>query len=478
VVPHRREQYPARRTVAARPASNYHRRVRTRSIGPFTVTAVGSGNVCLPISGGRGLRASDVEHALHETIAFGVTLIDVAAHADSEKLVGQVVRDQRARDRVVVATHVPLLDARPGPPRDLMRERLPVPYLEHRVEAALLATRLDALPLVQLPLRPAWLASPAWPDLVGSCARLVAEGKVLTWAAWLDDLGDLGDLGDLESVANHRDRGDRANPGPAADRPEPPEAERRERPASLARATRDAHRGSADRTAPGARLEPGERTTPGGLIVLADLTALEPYEDAARLAGSPARTTAADQPGSASAGSATVAALLAEPWLAAVAVTYQLCDRRAEPLLAMAAAYKLPVLAHHPLAGGALAGTLAPGVRLPPRDDRNALGTAELERIAVGVARLTGLVKRAPPAATASAASRQAAEHAARTRPEHVHCGDVAELALRFAIDGAGIALPRLHRSDHLLPAIAAAAAPPLPADLLAEIDQIFPPSR
>ena len=458
MVPRSCTQHPARRTVAAPPASNYHRRVRTRSIGPFTVTAVGSGNVCLPISGGRGLRASDVEHALHETIAFGVTLIDVAAHADSEKLVGQVVRDQRARDRVVVATHVPLLgtllDARPGPPRDLLRERLPMPYLQHRVDTALLATRLDALPLVQLPLRPAWLTSPAWPELVGTCARLVQEGKVLTWAAWLDDLddlGDLGDLGDLESIANHADR-----------------------------------------------VEAVERTTPGGLIVLADLTALEPYEEAARLAGPPARTTAADRdgrharldhadaasrapldhPGSASAGTATVAGLLAEPWLAAVAVTYQLCDRRAEPLFAAAAARKLPVLAHHPLAGGALAGALAPGVRLPPRDDRNALGAAELERIAVGVARLTGLVKRAPPAATASAAAREAAERAARTRPEHVHCGDVAELALRVAIDRAGIALPRLHRRDHLLPAIAAAAAPPLPADLLAEIDQIFPPSR
>jgi aryl-alcohol dehydrogenase-like predicted oxidoreductase len=428
-----------RRTVAAPPASNYHGGVRTRSIGPFTVTAVGSGNVCLPISGGRGLRASDVEHALHETIAFGVTLIDVAAHADSEKLVGQVVRDQRARDRAVVATRVPLLDARPGPPRDLVRERLPLPYLQHRVDAALLATRLDALPLVQLPLRPAWLASPAWPDLVGSCARLVQEGKVVTWAAWLDDLDDLGDL---ESVANHADRGERANSGPAA--------ERSERPANL---------------------EPVERITPGGLIVLADLTARLDHAGAASRAP-------LDHPGSASAGAATVAALLAEPWLAAVAVTYQLCDRRAEPLFAAAAARKLPVLAHHPLAGGALAGALAPGIRLPPRDDRNAVGAAELERIAVGVARLAGLVKRAPPAATASAAAREAAERAVRTRSEHVHCGDVAELALRFAIDGAGIALPRLHRRDHLLPAIAAAAAPPLPADLLAEIDQIFPPSR
>ncbi|HEX7841123.1 MAG TPA: hypothetical protein VF469_26780, partial [Kofleriaceae bacterium] len=59
-------------------------------------------------------------------------------------------------------------------------------------------------------------------------------------------------------------------------------------------------------------------------------------------------------------------------------------------------------------------------------------------------------------------------------RPEHLECADVAELALRFAIDRAGIALPRLHRREHLLAGIAAAAAPPLSADLAARIEQIF----
>jgi hypothetical protein len=47
------------------------------------------------------------------------------------------------------------------------------------------------------------------------------------------------------------------------------------------------------------------------------------------------------------------------------------------------------------------------------------------------------------------------------------------DLALRFVVDRA-IALPRLHRTAHLVPALAAAAAPPLSADLGAEIDQIF----
>jgi aryl-alcohol dehydrogenase-like predicted oxidoreductase len=452
--------------VAESAASIYHRGVRTRRLGPFTVTSIGSGNVCLPISAARGVAASDVEHALHETVAFGVTLIDVAADADSEKLVGEVVRDQRARDRVVVATHVPLIDERPGPPRDLVRERLPVLYLQQRVEAALRATRLDALPLVQLPLRPAWLASPAWPELVGSCARLVQEGKVRTWGAWIDDVGDLGDLRHLGDVAELRD----SSSGQPAKHSVPG--------TPVESAERTAHRAQLEANDPAARNARLEPAVPGGRIVLADLTAFDPYADALRTA---TRTLAAPGPhldGATADRAPDAAALLAEPWLAAISVVYQLCDRRAEPLLAAAAARELAVLVRHPLAGGALAGHLAPGVRLPPRDDRNALGAAELERIAVGIAGLAGLVKRAPPAASSSAAAREVAERATRSRPDHVHCGDVAELALRVVVDRAGVALPRLHRRDHLLSAIAAAAAPPLPADLVAEVDRIFDPAR
>ena len=160
--------------------------MRTRRLGSTTVTAIGSGDLCLPTSADRGVPARDVERALHEAIGFGIALFDVAPDPDSERLAGGAVRAERARDRVVVATRVPMLDERPGAPRrDTLPERLPVPYLQHRVEAALRATRLDALPLVQLALRPAWRASPAWPELAGTCARLVREGKVLAWGAWL-----------------------------------------------------------------------------------------------------------------------------------------------------------------------------------------------------------------------------------------------------------------------------------------------------
>jgi aryl-alcohol dehydrogenase-like predicted oxidoreductase len=338
--------------------------VRTRRIGAATVTAVGSGELSLATSAARGVPARELAHAVHEAIGFGITLIDVTADADSERLAGQVVRELRARDRVVVATRVQRLDERPGAPRrDTLTERLPAAYLQNCVEAALRSTRLDALPLAQLPLAPAWLGSPAWPELVGTCARLVHEGKVLAWGAWLDDPTD-----------------------PAAP------------------------------------------------------------------------------------------ALIAEPWLAALSVVYHLCDRRAEPLCQAAAKRELAVLARHPLAGGALAGNLGPGMRLPPRDDRNGVDPAVLERVAVGVARLSGLVKREPAAARSSDAARQVAERsrARDARPEHLECDDVAELALRSVIDRAGIALPRLHRPPHLLAAAAAAAAPPLSADLAARVDQIF----
>jgi aryl-alcohol dehydrogenase-like predicted oxidoreductase len=341
--------------------------VRTRRIGNQTVTAVGGGDLCLATSAARGIAASDVARALHEAIELGISLIDVAAETDGERLAGDCVRTLRARDRVVVATRVPLLDRRPGAPnRDGVRERLPAAYLTKRVEDSLRATRLDVLPLAQLALRPAWIASPAWPELVGTCARLVREGKVLAWGALLD----------------------------------------------------------------------------------------EPTDDAAP-------------------------ALLAEPWLVAVSVVYHLWARTAEPLFEAAAKRELAVLARQPLAGGALAGSLGPGSILRPRDDRHALDAAALERIALAIARLAPLVKREPPAARSTPAARRIIDSiqpaapgpsAQPRRPEHLECMDVAELALRFAIDRAGVALPRLHRREHVIAAIAAASAPPLSPALVARI--------
>ena len=333
--------------------------VRTRRLGAQDITAVGGGELSLATSAARGVPARELELVLHEAIAFGITVFDVTADADSEKLAGDAVRAQRVRDRVVMATRVPLVAPRPGvPARDVLPERLPVRYLQDRIEATLRASRLEVLPLAQLPLRPAWRGSRAWPELAGTCARLIGEGKVLQWGAMLD--------------------------------------------------------------------EPGDEAAP---------------------------------------------AVIAEPWLAAISVVYHLWDRRAEAVFAAADQRELPIFVRHPLAGGALTGNLAPGVRLPPRDDRNELDLPALERIAVGAARLSRLVEREPPAVRSCEAAREAAERT--PRPAHLECDDLAELALRFVLDRGGarpVALPRLHRRDHLLPAIAAASAAPLSAGLLARL--------
>ncbi|HTR56190.1 MAG TPA: aldo/keto reductase [Kofleriaceae bacterium] len=140
-----------------------------------------------------------------------------------------------------------------------------------------------------------------------------------------------------------------------------------------------------------------------------------------------------------------------ETWLSAVAVPTSICER---------VAYAGPHawLARRPLAGGALAGGI--GEERPP------------ERIAVGAAKLAPYVKREPPAARSCDAARAQLER--NPRIAHIECETLAELALRFVIDRGAIALPRLHRREHVAEAIAAASAPPLsyPEQIFSMLDE------
>ncbi len=334
--------------------------MRQHRIGERTVTRVGCGDVRLATAAARGASAREVERAVHSALELGITLIEAAEEEAAERLCGDAVRALRLRDAVVVACRVPELAPRPGAPRrDVLPERLPPAYVQQRIEASLRATRLEALPLVQLPLRAAWRASPAWPELAGACVRLVREGKVLAWGALC--AGDTGD------------------------------------------------------------------------------------------------------------DSAELTELAAEPWLAALSIPYSLCERGAEAVLSSGGGKA--ILARRPLAGGALAGTLGPGVRLALHDDRHSLDEPALERIAVLAARLAPLVEREPPAARSCDAARAVLERG--RRPSHVEAFTLAELALRFVIDRGAIALPRLHRAERVAEAISSAAAPPHSPELLERLDEL-----
>jgi aryl-alcohol dehydrogenase-like predicted oxidoreductase len=315
--------------------------VKQRALGTIQVTAIGCGDVSVEVAAARGVDVRDVEHAVHHALELGITLLDVAAEDAAERLCGEAVRTLRLRDQAVVATRVPEVAPRPGvPQRDLLLERLPVAYVQQRVEASLRTTRLEVLPLVLVPVRAAWRDSPAWPELAGTCARLVREGKVQQWGAIADEA-------------------------------------------------------------------------------------------------------------------------LGEPWLIAQQLVYSVCEHAADALVEAAAPV---VLARRPLAGGGLAGSLGPGALLAPRDDRRALSPAQLEQLAVGMGHTAPLVEREPAAARSCDAARAALERG--VRPPHVEAITAAELALRFVIDRGAIALPRLHRRDHVAEAIAAASAPPLSPEL------------
>jgi aryl-alcohol dehydrogenase-like predicted oxidoreductase len=178
--------------------------VRQHRIGERTITRVGCGDVRLATATARNIDAREVERAVHRALELGITLIEAADEEAAERLCGDAVRALRLRDTAVVACRVPELAARPGAPaglrRDGLPERLPPTHVQQRIEASLRATRLEALPLAQLPLQAAWRASSAWPELAGMCARLVREGKVLAWGALC--AGDAADApGELAELA-------------------------------------------------------------------------------------------------------------------------------------------------------------------------------------------------------------------------------------------------------------------------------------
>ena len=158
--------------------------------------------------GTRGLHTrrdpTDARRALALALDLGCTLVDVApAWHGSQGLVGELVRELRLRDRVVVTSLIEPLTPPPRPvaagaliiPRSAaaLASVLPPPYVQRTVEDSLRALRLEALPLALVGgWRDGWLDDRAWPELRGTLDRLVREGKVLAWgvAARDDGAGD------------------------------------------------------------------------------------------------------------------------------------------------------------------------------------------------------------------------------------------------------------------------------------------------
>ena len=132
---------------------------------------LGIGEISPTIAAARGIDHREIERVVAEALGIGVDVIEVdGADRDALRLVGDIVRELRARDRTTVMTRV-------APGRELVRE----------VEEQLRASGLEAIGCVQLELRAGAAAGRDWAQLVDTCERLVRAGKVLAWGAWLDD---------------------------------------------------------------------------------------------------------------------------------------------------------------------------------------------------------------------------------------------------------------------------------------------------
>lgn len=378
-------------------------------LGERTITAVGCGDVSLAVAAARGVDRRDAERALTVALELGLTVVDIhPGEDDAERLAGEVVRALRLRDTVVAAITPPVLPLVAS--RDTLMDRLPPGYVQARVETALRNTKLDAIPLVQLPLRAAWLSAKAWPELAGTAARLVREGKVLAWGARLDEA-------DVRVPA----------PAPAPrDRDEPPPE-------------------------PTLSDELRALTAEPWFVSLSVPYNLCARDAAALIAHATQPVPLGPEPPPPA--PAPVSSVILSPFAITAPPPAARPARRTAPLA---------VFARQPLAGGALAGALGPGAKLTQRDDRNAIDAATLDRIALEVARLAPLVRTVPPAARSTDAARTLLER--HKKREHTGAITLAELALRHVIDRGAIALPRLHRHMVVTDAVIAAASDPLSA--------------
>ena len=159
----------------------------------FQVSAVGFGCWGLAAEMWRDPPPDSGRRALRVAIdGGGVNFIDTAlvyGQGESERIAGEVVRELRARDTVLVATKVPPQDMRwPPDPRVPLERVFSAEHVTRSVEQSLRNLRAEALGVEQLHVwLDDWLDGSYWPALRGCMERLVREGKVLHWGVSVND---------------------------------------------------------------------------------------------------------------------------------------------------------------------------------------------------------------------------------------------------------------------------------------------------
>ena len=129
---------------------------------------------------------------MREAVDCGITFFDTAlayGAGHSERLIGEVLKEEIRSGRAVVATKIPPRNKEwPGKADKPLRVFFPASHIAACTEASLKNLGVDAVPIQQLHVwHDAWLGDPDWAASRDQMARLKKEGKVLHWGISIND---------------------------------------------------------------------------------------------------------------------------------------------------------------------------------------------------------------------------------------------------------------------------------------------------
>jgi aryl-alcohol dehydrogenase-like predicted oxidoreductase len=168
--------------------------MKNRALGTtgYEVSEIGFGGWGLGADMWRGVDDSEGVDALRAASDRGVTFFDTAlgyGAGHSERLIGQVLREEIRDGGAVVATKVPPLNLQwPGARSSRVADTYPPSHLTACTEESLRNLGVDAVQVQQFHVwHDAWLDDPDWATSREHMIRLKEEGKVLHWGISIND---------------------------------------------------------------------------------------------------------------------------------------------------------------------------------------------------------------------------------------------------------------------------------------------------
>jgi aryl-alcohol dehydrogenase-like predicted oxidoreductase len=158
----------------------------------YRVSEIGFGGWGLGADMWRGVDDSEGRKALREAVDQGINFFDTAlayGSGHSERVIGEVLKDDIRAGRVVIATKVPPMNNQwPAKPTYPLNMVFPAKHIASSTKQSLKNLRMEALHVQQLHVwNDVWLSDPEWQQSLDQIVKLKKEGKVLHWGISIND---------------------------------------------------------------------------------------------------------------------------------------------------------------------------------------------------------------------------------------------------------------------------------------------------